>query len=49
MEGREQGQEREEGDGRKGIGNKKHKWQVQSRQEEVKNRMGNGEPKNIYV
>ena len=29
----------------KGTGYKKHKWQVQSRQEEVKNGMGNGEAK----
>ena len=27
----------------KGTGNKKHKWQVQNRQGEVKNSMGNGE------
>ena len=31
--------------GGKGTGNKKHKWQVQNRQEEVKNSMGNGEAK----
>ena len=29
--------------GRKGTGNKKHKWWVQNRQGEVKNSMGNGE------
>ena len=29
----------------KGTGNKKHKWQVQNRQEEVKNSIGNGEAK----
>ena len=29
----------------KGTGNKKHKWQAQSRQGEVKNSMGNGEAK----
>ena len=33
------------GIGGKGIGNKKHNWQVQNRQGEVKNRMGNGEAK----
>ena len=26
----------------KGTGNKKHKWQVQNREGEVKNSMGNG-------
>ena len=26
----------------KGTGNKKHKWQVENRQGEVKNSMGNG-------
>ena len=31
--------------GGKGTGNNKHKWQVQNRQGEVKNRMGNGEAK----
>ena len=31
----------------KGTGYKKHKWQVQSRQEEVKNGMGNGETKEL--
>ena len=31
--------------GGKGTGNKKHKWQVQTRQEEVKNSIGNGEAK----
>ena len=33
--------------GRKGTGNKKHKWQVQNRQGEVKNSMGNGEAKEL--
>ena len=31
--------------GGKGTGDKKHKWYVQSRQEEVKNSVGNGEAK----
>ena len=31
----------------KGTGNKKHKWQVQNRQGEVKNSMGNGEAKEL--
>ena len=35
--------------GRKGTGNKKHKWQVHNRQGKVKNGMGNGKPKNLYV
>ena len=30
-----------------GTGNKKHKWQVQNKQEEVKNSMGNGEAKEL--
>ena len=33
------------GNGEEGTGNKKHKWQVQSRQGEVKNSIGNGEAK----
>ena len=33
--------------GRKGTGNKKHKWQVQNRQGEVKNNVGNGEAKEL--
>ena len=37
-----------EGEGGKGTGNKKHKWQVQNRQEEVKSSIGNGEAK-LYV
>ena len=28
---------------------KKHKWQVQNRQGEVKNSIGNVKPKNLYV
>ena len=40
MEGREWGE-----NGGKGTGNKKHKWQVQIRQGEVKNSMGNEEAK----
>ena len=35
------------GIGGKGIGNKKHNWQVQNRQGEVKNGMGNGEAKEL--
>ena len=31
----------------KDTGNKKHKWQVQYRQGEVKNSMGNGEAKEL--
>ena len=31
----------------KGTGNKKHKWQVETRQGEVKNSMGNGEAKEL--
>ena len=30
------------------TGNKKHNWQVQNRQGEVKNSIGNGEAKNVY-
>ena len=33
--------------GGKGTGNKKHKWQVQNRQGEVKNSVGNGEAKEL--
>ena len=33
--------------GGKVTGNKKHKWQVQNRQEEVKNSMGNAEVKEL--
>ena len=35
------------GNGGEGTGNKKHKWQVQNRQGEVKNSMGNGEAKEL--
>ena len=38
-----------EENGGKGTGNKKHKWQVHNRQGKVKNSMGNGKPKNLYV
>ena len=31
----------------KGTGNKKHNWQVQNRQGEVKNSIGNGEAKEL--
>ena len=34
-------------DGGKGTGNKKHKWQVQNRQGEIKNGIGNGEAKEL--
>ena len=40
------GSGREENVG-KGTGNKKHKWQVQSRQREVKNSIGNVEAKEL--
>ena len=33
--------------GGKGTGNKKHKWQAQNRQEEVKNHIGQGEAKEL--
>ena len=33
--------------GEKGTGSKKHNWQVQNRQGEVKNSIGNGEAKEI--
>ena len=33
--------------GGKGTGNKQHKWQVQNRQGEVKNSIGNGEAKEL--
>ena len=33
--------------GEKGTENKKHKWQVQRRQGQVKNSMGNGETKEV--
>ena len=31
----------------KGTGNKKHKWQVENRQGQVKNSIGNGEAKEL--
>ena len=34
-------------EGEKVTGNKKHKWQVQNRQEEVKNNIGNVEAKEL--
>ena len=33
--------------GGKGTGNKKHNWQVQNRQGDVKNSIGNGEAKEL--
>ena len=36
-----------EKNGGKGTGNKKHKWQVQNRQGQVKNSIGNGEAKEL--
>ena len=42
-----QWESRREDNGRKGTGNKKHKWQVQNRQREVKNSIGNGEAKEL--
>ena len=33
----------------KDTGNKKHKWQVQNRQREVKNSIGNGEAKELTL
>ena len=45
MEGYQwQGQEENKG---KGTGKKKHKWQVQNKQGEVKHSMGNGEAKEL--
>ena len=35
--------------GRKGTGNKKDKWYVQNTHKEVKNSIGNGDAKNLYV
>ena len=46
MEGYQQGEEMGEWE-RKGTGNKKHKWQVENRQGEVKNSIGNGEAKEL--
>ena len=31
----------------KGTGDKKHKWQVENRQGEIKNNIGNGEAKEL--
>ena len=45
MEGYQGG--REVGTMGKGTGNKKHKWQVQNKQGEVKNSIGNGEAKEL--
>ena len=39
--------DREEGDSGKGTGNKKQKWQVQNRQGEGKNSIGNVEAKEL--
>ena len=40
----------EGGNGGKGTGNKYHKWQIQNRQGEVKNSMGNVEAKeHVYM
>ena len=39
--------ERYQWEGGKDTGNKKHKWQVQNRQDEVKNSMRNGEAKEL--
>ena len=49
MEGYQQGigRGREEGEWGKSTGNKKHKLQVQNRQEKVKNSIGNGEAKEL--
>ena len=47
MEGYQGG--REVGNMGKGTGNKKHKWQVQNRQGEVKNIQEMEKPKNLYV
>ena len=45
MEGYQLGKRREnEG---KGVGVKKHNWQIQSRQRDVKNSLGNGEVKEL--
>ena len=38
-----------EGMGEKGTGNKKHKWQIQNRQGEIKNSIGNVKPKNLHA
>ena len=42
--------EKEKGEnGGKVTGNKKHKWQAQNRQGEVKNSIGNGEAGELYA
>ena len=46
MEGYQWGGGRGENGG-KGTWNKNHKWQVQNRQGEVKNSIGNGEAKEL--
>ena len=43
MEGYPRGGE----NGEKGTGNKKHNWEAQNRQREVKNSIGNGEVKEL--
>ena len=45
MEGYQQGVGGENGG--RGIGSKKHNWQAQNRQGEVKNSIGNGEAKEL--
>ena len=47
MEGYQQGGGEGGEDWGKGTGNKKHKWQVQNRQREVQNSIGNGEAKEL--
>ena len=46
-----EGYQRGSGWGEKGRGtkNKKHKWQVEDREGEVKNTIGNGEAKEFYI
>ena len=39
--------EGQEGEWGKGTGNKKHNWQIQNRQGEIKNSIGNGEAKEL--
>ena len=46
MEGFQWGVGREK-QGGKGTGKKKHKWQVENRQGEIKNSIGNGETKEL--
>ena len=47
MEGYQQGGGEGGEDWGKGTGNKKHKWQVQNRQGQFKNSIGNGEAKEL--